>query len=127
MEPLIFALGSLLLLPSFNNHTREPRLAAVLLGLLSLALFFWDGARIWSWRLELLPESLRVRRYYRWTAIPWEQISKVESCAAKFGRRQQSVILTLESGASEELGTFLDAFAISLRDRLRLELDKRCP
>lgn len=125
IEPLLWAIGSLLLLPSLNNHTREPRLASVALGLLSLALFFWDGARIWGWRLELRPESLRIRRYYRWTAIPWEQISKVESCPAKFGRRQLSVTLTLESGSSEQLGTFLDAFAINLRDRLRQELAKR--
>lgn len=125
IEPLFFALGSLMLVPglNFNRDMREPRILVILMGVVCVPLFFWDGARIWGWRLELLPGSLRIRRYYSWTAIPWEQISKVELVFVP--RNQGSVTLTLTSNSSLKLGKFGYAFAEGLRDRLRFELDKR--
>lgn len=122
IEPLIWAIGSLLLLP-LNTH--EPRFATVSLGLLSLALFFWDAMRIWGWRLELLPEVLRIRRNYSWATIPWEQITAIESKPANWGRNQEAVVLQLVTHSSENLGTFGVGFARNLRDRLRSELMQR--
>jgi hypothetical protein len=93
------------------------------LGTLAAAAFFWYAPRVWGWRLQLLPEALRVRRLYRWTVIPWNQISAIESVSS--GGRQESVVVKLGSRHSEQLGTFNDAFARNLRDRLRYELSQR--
>jgi hypothetical protein len=125
IEPLLWAIGSLLLVPGLFGSTREPRFATVALGLLSLALFFWDGTRIWGWRLELLPEGIRIRRRYSWAAIPWEQITTIESKPANWGRNQENVVVDLAAGSSEKLGTFGVGFARNLRDRLRYELAQR--
>lgn len=122
IEPLVWAIGSLLLLPL---NTREPRFATVSLGFLSLALFFWDAMRIWGWRLELLPEVLRIRRNYSWATIPWEQITAIESKPANWGRNQETIVLQLVTHSSENLGTFGVGFARNLRDRLRSELMQR--
>jgi hypothetical protein len=57
IEPLIWALGTLLLVPGLStNAGRYPHGVTLPLGVLSLALFFWDGRRIWGWRLEMLPD-----------------------------------------------------------------------
>jgi hypothetical protein len=125
VEPLIGAIGALLLVPGLFGTTREPAMAAVSLGLLSVAFFLWDGARIWGWRLELLSEGLRVRRYYRWTTIPWEKINSIDSGPAKWGRNQEIVVVKLVTHSSENLGTFWVGFARNLRDRLRYELAQR--
>jgi hypothetical protein len=124
IEPLIWLVGSLLLVPAIGtNAGRYPYALSLPLGILSVIAFFWDGARIWGWRLKLLPEAVHVQRYFRWRSIPWEQIHTVETVSA--GRSQEAVIIKLASHASERLGTFGDAFARRLRDRLRSELAQR--
>lgn len=123
ISPLVaLALGFLLLVPRPSN-TREPSLIALPLGVLLWALFFWQGARVWGWRLELTPESLRVRRYYRWTSIPWANIRTIE--AGTTGRNGGFVVVRLAPDSSMKLGRFDSAFAWSLRDRLRQELAQR--
>jgi hypothetical protein len=125
IEPLLWAIGSLLLVPGLLGSTREPRFATVALGVLSLALFFWDGMRIWGWRLELLPQGLRIRRQFKWATIPWQQIAAIESKPANWGRNQETVVVKLATHSSENLGTFFVGFARNLRDRLRSELAQR--
>jgi hypothetical protein len=72
IEPLIWALGALLLLPGLaTNAGRYPHRVNWPLGALSSVLFFWDVGRIWGWRVETLPGALRIRRRFRWTTIPW--------------------------------------------------------
>jgi hypothetical protein len=78
--PLIWALGSLLLVPGLlGGADRTPLWASLPLGILPLVMFFRDRARIWGWRLEMVPQWLRVRRFFRWSEIPWEQIQAVET------------------------------------------------
>ena len=123
--PVIWALGTLFLVPSFSGSARRTLCWLCLpLGVLAAIMFFRDCARIWGWSLEMLPEGLRIRRYYRWSTIPWKQINGVESASA-FGRDQEAVVLKLKSGASEGLGSFNFAFARNLRDRLRIEVAQR--
>lgn len=124
ITPLIWALGSLLLVPGvFGNAQRGPHGVAIAIGLVSFLMFLRDGARIWGWRLEMHSEGVRVRRYFRWSTIPWEQIKAVSSVPA--GRRVEAVDVELVSGASERLGSFGYTFARRLRDRLRIELAQR--
>jgi len=123
IEPLIWALGASLLLPSLvTNSARYPYWVTLPLGALSLVLFSWDGRRIWGWRLETLPAALRVRRGFRWTTIPWDPIRDVKSMQKG---RQGSVAVELASHHYEQLGTFKDSFARNLRDRLRVEIAQR--
>jgi hypothetical protein len=123
IEPLIWALGALLLLPCLaTNSGRYPHWMAFPLGALSLVLFFWDARRMWGWRLEMLPGALRVRRGFRWTTIPWDQIRNVKSMPRG---RQESVAVELASNHAERLGTFNCSFARNLRDRLRIEIAQR--
>ena len=132
VEPLIWALGSLMLIPNlFGESTRSPQWLNQGIGFFSLVAFFWDGARVWGWRLELLPDALRVRQYFRWSAFPWDQIHTIDAVQPT-GKNQESVILKLSPYASDSpsssnvrLGTFERAFARNLRDRLRIELAKR--
>jgi len=122
--PLIWAFCSVVLVPGLSRSTtRTPYWFTLPLGLFALFMFFRDGARIWGWRLEIHPEGLRVRRYYRWSTIPWQQIEAVASVDA--GRSEEAVILKLKSTAAERLGTFNCAFARNLRDRLRIEVAER--
>jgi hypothetical protein len=126
IEPALWAVCSAVLLASaFSRSTRYPPQLCILLGVVLALLFAWDALRIWTWRLDLLPEGLRIRRYNRWATIPWNQIRAIDSRPTKFGRNQQSVILTLRSRSPEQLGTFMDAFALNLRDRIRYELAQR--
>jgi len=123
IEPIFLAFCSLLLVPGlFGNDVRYPSWITLPLGLLSLIGFVWDGSRIWGWRLEMVPEGLRVQQYFRWSTIPWEQIRTVESVDAAWGRNQESVVVKLASGSSVRLGTFNFLFSRKLRDRLRYEL-----
>ena len=124
VQPLIWALACILLVPGLDKYP-ERYWIQFPVGLVALFLLFWDGSRIWGWRLEILPEALRVRRRFRWSAIPWDQIRAVVSVTA--GRTSERVILKLTSHATENLGTFLDSFARILRDRLRHELSARRP
>jgi len=123
VEPLIWALGTLLLLPQlYTGRERGLYWVRFPFGVLPACLLVWDGLRIWGWQLEILPDELRLRQRFRWKTIPWDQIRSVEL----LGRgRQERVILRLVSDASENLGTFNDAFARRLRDRLRAELAQR--
>jgi len=124
VEPLIFLLGSSLLIPKIaTSDSRTPAWTAYFLGLICLVAFFWDAARIWGWRLELLPEGLRVRRYFRWATIPWDRIRSVESVSA--GRDREVLVLKLITHKSERLGKFDAVFVRNARDRLRQELADR--
>ncbi len=123
IEPLIWGLCAVFLLVGLDRNHPERYWASLTVGLIALVLFLWDGARIWGWRLDLLPESVRVCRYFRWTSIPWTIIRRVESIDA--GRAQERVVLKLNSDSAESLGTFFDVFARNLRDRLRHELAQR--
>lgn len=133
IEPLIWAGCSLAFLAAaFSGSTRYPSWLTFALGVLLVPVFAWDALRIWSWRLELLPEGVRVRLYGRWVSIPWDHIRAVESHPARFAglpgfqqRGMVSIVLTLKSHSSKPLGTFVDAFGINLRDRLRYELAQR--
>jgi len=123
IEPLIWIACCLLFFVSaISSSPHYPPWLSLTLGVTLAALFCWDAVRIWTWRLDLLAEGLRVRRYARWAMIPWNQIRAIDSSPAKFGRGQVSVTLKLEPHSSEHLGTFVDAFGINLRDRLRYEL-----
>lgn len=123
--PLIWAFCSLVLISGVTErNSRIPYWIRLFLGILLAVLFLRDAARIWGWRAETLPAGLRIRRYYRWITIPWEQISSVESVPAR-GRGQESVVLKLRSAAPERLGTFDCPFARGLRDRLRSEIAER--
>jgi len=124
IEPLIWALGSLLLVPGLStNPARNSRPVDLALGLLCVALFFWDGARMWGWRLAIAADEVRIRRYFRWTTIPWEQIRSVENVDT--GRGQEAVVVRLTTHRSERLGSFGVPFARNLRDRLRMEIAQR--
>lgn len=126
IEPLIWAGGSAAFFASaFSRTARYPAWFTFALGVLFALVFAWDGLRVWTWRLELLPAGVRVRRYGRWATIPWEQIRAIDSHRAKFGRGQVSVTLKLDSHSVEPLGIFVDAFGINLRDRIRYELAQR--
>jgi len=121
VEPLVFLLGSSLLIPKIaTSDGRTPAWTAYSLGLICLIAFFWDAARIWGWRLELLPGGLRVRRYFRWTTIPWDGIRSVESVSA--GRNEEALVLKLTAHNSERLGKFDVVYVRNVRDRLRQEL-----
>jgi membrane protein YdbS with pleckstrin-like domain len=89
-----------------------------------LIIFLRDVSRFWGWKLQMSPEELRVRRNFRWSAIPWTQIQAAEAGPAG-GRSQEAVTLTLASNARLGLGTFGYRFARSLRDCLRKEINQR--
>jgi membrane protein YdbS with pleckstrin-like domain len=86
-----------------------------------LILFLRDVIRFWGWKLQMSPQEMRVRRNYRWTAIPWREIQAVHTVPAG-GRNQEAVTLTLAANATLSLGTFSYPFALALRDRLRDEI-----
>jgi hypothetical protein len=124
IEPLIWGACAIGFFISGLNHSgRYPAWFTFPAGAALALLFFWDAARIWGWRLEILPDALRVRRRFRWTMIPWNQIRKVESIPR--GRNQERLILHLVSHSSEPLGSFGGGFARNLRDCLRQELARR--
>lgn len=125
VEPLIWLIGSFFLVPGVTRSARTWVGFAYILGLVSLLAFFWDGARIWGWRLELQPQGLRIRRYFRWALIPWDQIRGVDSVTG--GRNQEALVLKLASGKSQRLGKFDVLYARNTRDRLRQELVQRRP
>jgi hypothetical protein len=95
-------------------------------GSIFLAIFLWEGGRVWGWGLQMSPEELRVRRYFRWSAIPWAQIRAVEA-KTKYARGAAFVTVTLVLASKSRLrvGTFGDSFASALRDRLREEIAQR--
>jgi hypothetical protein len=120
--PIIEAVCSLLLVPRLYDN-RDPYWAGFPIGLFALIMFFRDAPRIWGWKLEILPVGIHVRRNFRWSTIPWDQIHSVEN--APSGGRTESVDIKLVSRLSDRLGTFGVAFARRLRDRLREELTLR--
>ena len=123
IAPLVPAVLSVwIFVLAFRPSSRNPALS-LLLGVACALFFAWYALTAWTWRLELLPESLHVRRYGRWATIPWREIRAVDSHSA--GRTRVSVILKLDSQPSEKLGTFVDSFGVNLRDRLRYELAQR--
>lgn len=126
IEPLIWAVLSIaLLLPS--SHLYMPRYSArsrLPFAIAMAVLFALDGIRIWGWAIELLPGGIHIRRYFRWSTIPWNEIREIESRQSS-GRNQETVVVKLASGASERLGTFSFSFARNLRDRLRFEISQR--
>jgi hypothetical protein len=93
---------------------------------IALLVFLWDVGRTWGWRLQMAPEELRVRRYFRWSVIPWAQIRAVEvSSVRSRGSVREAVTLTLSSNATLRLGVFGYLGARALRDRLRQEIAQR--
>lgn len=122
--PLILAFVALVLIADPHVKTiRYPYWVTLPLGLLVMTSFVREAGRIWGWRLEILPEELRVRRYYRWSAIPWTQIRAVETRTRYVrGAGQTTVTLSLASSPPFRVGRFDDAFARILRDRLREEI-----
>jgi hypothetical protein len=96
----------------------------VALAFLCLAILLWDGVRLLGWRLQMSSEELRVRRYFRWSAIPWRQIRSVELTGAR-SPYQQGVTLTLAPKGRFRIGAFGCSFALALRDRLREEIAHR--
>lgn len=123
IAPLVPAALSVWILVLASRPSSQNPALSVLLGVVAALCFAWYALTAWTWRLELLPEGLHIRRYGRWAMIPWDQIRAVASRSP--GRSRVSVILTLESNPPEKLGTFVDAFGINLRDRLRYELAQR--
>lgn len=113
--------GITFLVSSLRHSSHYPLWLTLSVGIALMALFAWDAPRTWGWRLEILPEELRVRRRYKWKVIPWHEIRSVSS-APSLLRNYESVVLGLSSNSTELLGTFGDAFARSLRDRLRFEV-----
>lgn len=124
--PAIFGLCAvgLLFSGSRGDDPRNSPFVTIPLGILSAGMFLWQAPQIWGWRLELSPNELRIRRLFRWTAVPWDQITAVDS-TSRSGRQQESVVLRLSPHSKEILGTFNAAFAHNLRDRLRYELEQR--
>jgi hypothetical protein len=125
--PLIWGFVSLsCIYSSATQHLPWGRINAGI-GLAFLVLFAWDGRRIWGWKLEMLPYGLRVRRQFRWSTIPWETISSVQSVPIRFlcVRNREAIQLQLASHSSERLGAFEAEFAHALRDRLRTEIKQR--
>ena len=90
-----------------------------------LLISLWDASRAWGWKLEMSPEELRMRRYFRWTGVPWAQISAADATASGWGRGQETITLTLRSGEKRSLGSFGYRFARQLRDRLSTEIAQR--
>jgi hypothetical protein len=126
IEPLVWAALSIaLLLPSSSHYMQRYSARSRLpLAIAMAGLFAWDGIRIWGWAIKLLPEGIHVRRYFRWSTIPWSQICNVESSQTS-RRNEETVLVKLASGASERLGTFSVSFARNLRDRLLFEIAQR--
>jgi hypothetical protein len=120
VEPFIWALGFLLLIPGLDPQHPDKYWIRLPIGLLFVVIFFFEASRIWGWRLQLLAEGIRVRRRFRWTLISWDQIQSVESRGGS--RNQERVALRLRSHQLLELGNFCAAFARNMRDRLRCEL-----
>ena len=87
-------------------------------------LLLWDAIRVLSWALEITPQELRVRRYFLWRAIPWEEIRTV-GLGDTWGRGQKAVRLGLASQPSLSLGAFSSAFATVVCDSLRAEITQR--
>ncbi len=88
-------------------------------GTFLLAKAIWDGARIWGWRVRSQSEGLALRRNFRWTVIPWAQISAVETRRAPYYGRYQEAVILIAANRSLRLGTFGCPFARALRDHLR--------
>jgi hypothetical protein len=87
-------------------------------------LLLWDAIRVLSWKLEMTPQEVRVRRYFVWRAIPWEQVRSV-GLGDTWGRGQKAVRLGLTSQATMSLGAFGFSFATALCDGLRAEITQR--
>lgn len=122
LVPLVFAaLSAWVFILAF--HAPRNRALNLLLAIAGAVGFAWYMFTAWTWRLEFLPEGIHIRRYGRWVTIPWKQILAINSQSA--GRARVAVTLKLESHPLEKLGTFVDAFGINLRDRLRYELAQR--
>jgi hypothetical protein len=126
--PLFWGLCWLLLLHGATQNNDEGRKWVNLaVGTVGVALFFWDGARIWGWKLEITSSSLRVRRFFRWSDFPWERIRSVNVTEKTRNSGRQVVVLALTPRSTEKLGAFYGPFAEDLRDRLRNELVKHAP
>lgn len=105
----------------FSRQEAPPRSQlSFALGVVMLLLFFWDGARLWGWQLQLSDATLRIRRYFRWTEIPWSELRAVRTSTV--GRYAEAVILERVSRPPLKLGRFSVPFARALRDRLRQQI-----
>ena len=123
IAPLVPGVLSVWILILASRPSTKHAALSLLLGIIAALFFAWYALTAWTWRLELLPEGIHIRRYGQWATIPWEQIRAVDSQSAS--RYRVAVTLRLKSNSPEKLGTFVDAFGINLRDRLRYELAQR--
>ena len=122
--PLIWAFCSLLLVPEvLGDAVRTPYWISFPIGFFSAIMFSVIARASGDGDLNC-PDGIRVRRSYRWSMIPWEQIRAIESVPARL-RSEKAVVLKLHSAASVSLGSFYSTFASGLRDRLRIELAQR--
>jgi hypothetical protein len=128
ITPLVWALGWFLVVNGVTqNNDDGEKWVSLAVGTVGVALFFWDGARIWGWKLEITSSSLRVRRFFRWSNFPWERIRSVNVSDETRSSRRQVVVLGLAPRSTEKLGAFYGPFAEDLRERLRDELSKHAP
>lgn len=119
VEPLIWAFCSVLVVPGLDPGAPARYWEGLPFGILALGLFLWEASRVWGWRLTWTADAVHVRRWFRWTVIPWTEIRAVEM--VYHGKRQERVVLQLEGERLESLGTFSCEFAKELRNRLRAE------
>lgn len=118
-------LGIWLFWYSITLPSPKPERFTVLAWLI-LIVFLVDAGRLWGWALRLSPAELQIRRYFRWSAIPWTQIRSVELTSGR-SPYQQGVTLILAPSGKLRLGAFVYPFARALRDRLRQEVAKQQP
>lgn len=115
----VIELAFLILLAAYSCVSTKPWLSVAL-----AVLFLWDAVRVISWKLEITPQELRVRRYFVWSTIPWKQIRTV-ALGDTWGRGQKAARLGLTSRQTLSLGAFGSSFASVLCDGLRAEISQR--
>jgi hypothetical protein len=113
---ILFAAGSALI--SFSSRSGS---WFSLFGLGAMMILLATGSGL-TWKLQITPTKLLIRRWLPWSAIPWSQIRSVQMGEASRGRRR--VMLVLMSDSTLNLGTFPGSFACVLRDRLREEVSQ---
>lgn len=125
LQPFIWAAAAITFIErGVGRSWRYSARLMLAVGFILSVLFLLDAVRIWTWRMEILPEAIRVRRGFRWRTFSKTQIHAVESVQA-WSRNQERVVLHLASRTLESLGTFGVVFARRLRDRLRQEIQSR--
>lgn len=105
----------------YNRTEPQPRATlGLVLGFVLLLMFFWDVFRMWGWKMDMSGEGLRIRRYFKWTEVSWNDIHSVDTVNA--GRYRELVILRASGRPELNLGRFPIPFARALRDGLRARI-----